>query len=94
MPIKAHNLRAGVMQVFWEKIGILGPIYCRVGCGLSDREIAYDLDITEARVQDCLAWMQHFLRCKDRNELAQGAARASDVGANYSTRSPSERTTS
>jgi len=75
-PIKAHNLAGEVMQVFWEKIGILGPVYRRVGCGLSDGEIAYDLDITEARVHDCVVWMQHFLHCKDRNELAQEASRA------------------
>jgi DNA-binding NarL/FixJ family response regulator len=64
------------MQVFWEKIGILGPVYSRVGSGLSDHEIAYDLDITEVRVQECVAWMQHFLRCKDRNELAHEASHA------------------
>ena len=62
------------MQVFWEKIGILGPVYSRVGSGLSNHEIAYDLDITEVRVQECVAWMQHFLRCKDRYELAHEAA--------------------
>ena len=76
MRIEAHTLMGEVMQVFWEKIGILGPVYRRVGCGLSDGEIAYDLDITEARVNDCVVWMQHFLHCKDRNELAQEASPA------------------
>lgn len=75
-PARAHNLRGEIIQVFWEKIGILGPVYRRLGCGLSDTEIAYDLDITEARVQDCVAWMQHFLRCKGRNELALEASHA------------------
>lgn len=64
------------MQVFWEKIGILGPVYRGLGCGLSDREIAYDLDITEVRVHECIYWIEHFLRCKDRNELAKEASRA------------------
>ena len=72
----AHNLTGEVMQVSWEKVGILGPVYSRLGCGLSDREIANDLDIAEARVQDCVVWMQHFLRCKDRNELAHEASHA------------------
>lgn len=57
------------MQVFWEKIGILGPVYRLVARGLSDVEIASNLDITEGRVRDCVAWMQRFLHCEDRNEL-------------------------
>ena len=67
------------MQVFWEKIGILGPVYRLMGRGLSDSEIAYDLDISEVRVHDCIDWMQHFLHCKDRNEIAQEASRARAV---------------
>ena len=74
--ITAHNLTGEVMQVFCERIGILGPVYPGLGCGLSAREIAYDLDITEARVHECVHWMEHFLHCKDRNELAQEASRA------------------
>lgn len=61
------------MQVFWEKIGILGPVYRLVGRGLSDVEIASNLDITEGRVRDCVAWMQCFLHCEDRNELMRDA---------------------
>jgi DNA-binding CsgD family transcriptional regulator len=64
------------MQAFWEKIGILGPVYRLVGRGLSDGEIANDLDITEERVHNCIDWMEHFLNCKDRNELAQEASQA------------------
>jgi len=33
------------MQVFWEKIGILGPVYSLMERGLSDSAIAYHLDI-------------------------------------------------
>ena len=47
-----------------------------MGRGLSDREIANDLDITEVRVHECIDWMQHFLHCKDRNEVAQEASEA------------------
>jgi DNA-binding NarL/FixJ family response regulator len=64
------------MQVFWEKIGILGPVYRSIGRGLSDSEIANDLDITDERVHECIDWIQHFLHCKDRNEVARDAATA------------------
>jgi len=64
------------MQVFWEKIGVLSPIYRLVGRGLSDSEIADALELTEIRVSECVAWMEHFLRCKDRNQLVQDASRA------------------
>jgi len=64
------------MQVFWEKIRILVPVYRRDGMCAECREIAYDQDMTKARVRDCSAWMQHFLRCKDGNDLARGASHA------------------
>jgi len=62
------------------KIGIFGPVYRLVGRGLSDREIANDLDITEVRIHDCIEWMQHFLHCKDPNELAQGLHARLNIG--------------
>ena len=61
------------MQVFWEKIGILGPVYRLVARGLSAIEIASNLDITEGRVRDYVAWMQRFLHRDDRNELMRDA---------------------
>jgi len=64
------------MQVFWEKIGILGPVYRLVGRGFSDFEIASSLEINEVRVHDCVAWMQRFLDCKDRNDLVRDALRS------------------
>ena len=42
------------MRVFWEELGVLGPIYRLVGWGLSDREIATKLKITESNVQSCI----------------------------------------
>ena len=62
------------------KIGILGPAYRSVGRGLSDSEIANDLDITDVRIHDCIEWMQHFLHCKDPNELAQGIHARLNIG--------------
>lgn len=59
------------MQVFWEKIGILGPVYRLVGRGWSDVEIAGSLDVTEVKVHECVAWIQRFLHCKNRNELVR-----------------------
>jgi DNA-binding NarL/FixJ family response regulator len=62
------------MRVFWEKVGILGPVYRLAGQGLSDREIANRLNITEVNVQGCVAWILHFLQLTDRMELARYAA--------------------
>ena len=50
------------------------------GRGLSHSEIANDLDITEVRIHDCIEWMQHFLHCKDPNELAQGLHARLNIG--------------
>jgi hypothetical protein len=62
------------MRVFWEKVGLLGPIYRLVGQGLSDRDIAEKLNLTEVRVQDCVAWILHFLGFTERTELVRYAA--------------------
>ena len=70
--ILVHDHTSEAMQVFLEKTGILGPVYRLMGRGLSDSEIAYDLDIPQVRVHDCIDWMRHFLHCKDHNEVAQG----------------------
>lgn len=62
------------MRVFWERVGILGPVYRLAGQGLSDREIANRLNITELKVQGCVAWMLHFLQLTDRMELIRYAS--------------------
>jgi DNA-binding NarL/FixJ family response regulator len=62
------------MRVFWEKIGILGPVFRMGSQGLSDREIANRLKITEVKVHDCVAWILHFLQLTDRIELARYAS--------------------
>jgi hypothetical protein len=58
------------MDVFWEKVGILGPVLRLGSQDLSDREIANRLSITEVKVHDCVAWILHFLQLTDRIELA------------------------
>jgi hypothetical protein len=35
------------MRCFWEQTGVLGPIYCSLGQGLNDGDIAKKLNLTE-----------------------------------------------
>lgn len=65
------------MRCFWEQTGVLGPIYRLLGQGLSDGDIASKLNLTDVKVQSCVAWTLHFLNLKNRQELvlyASGAA--------------------
>lgn len=62
------------MQVFWEKVGILGPVYRLAGQGLSDREIATRLDITQIKAEGCVAWILRFLKFTQRLELVEHAS--------------------
>ena len=62
------------MRAFWEKLGVLGPIYRLVGQGVSDADIANKLNLTEPNVQSCIAWTLHFLRLTDRNQLVRHAS--------------------
>jgi len=57
------------MGCFWEQTGVLGPIYRLLGQGLNDNDIAKKLGLTEVNVQNCIAWVIHFLKMKDRPEL-------------------------
>jgi DNA-binding NarL/FixJ family response regulator len=59
-----------MMRCFWEQMGALGPIYRLLGRGLNDSDIAKELNLTEVNVQSCVVWMLHFLKMKDRQELA------------------------
>lgn len=61
------------MRVYWERIGVLGPIYRLLGQGSSNREIASKLNLTETKVQECISWMLHSFRMPDRMELARDA---------------------
>jgi DNA-binding NarL/FixJ family response regulator len=57
------------MQVFWEKTGVLGPIYRSVGKGLTNAEIASTLNLTDLTVQSCIAWLLRFLKLANRKDL-------------------------
>jgi len=62
------------MVNYWERMGLLGPIYRLIGRGLNDNEIAAQLKITEVNVRGCIAWLTHFLNCSNRTELVVYAA--------------------
>ena len=72
------------MRGFYEKLGVLGPIYRLVGEGFSDGGIAGRLHLSEPVVTNCIAWMLHSFQITDRAKLvadAFGAAHASPLGA-------------
>jgi DNA-binding NarL/FixJ family response regulator len=62
------------MRCFWEQTGVLGPIYHSLGQGLNDSEIATKLGLTEVKVHNCVVWVLHFLKLKDRQELVRYAS--------------------
>jgi DNA-binding NarL/FixJ family response regulator len=59
------------MRVYWERIGVLGPVCCLVAEGLNVREIANKLNLAEIKVQDCISWMLHSSRMPNRMELVR-----------------------
>jgi hypothetical protein len=64
------------MRVFWEKLGVLGPIYGLVGQGLSDSDIARKLNLTESTVRGCIGWILRFLQFTERKELMRHSSAA------------------
>ena len=62
------------MRCFWEQTGCLGPIYRLLGQGLDDSDIAKKLSLTEVNVQTCIAWIVHFLKLKNRQDLVRYAS--------------------
>lgn len=69
------------MRVLWEQVGILGPVYRLASEGLNDMEIANKLNLTEVRVQHCVAWILHFLNLRNRSELVRYASASGTTGA-------------
>jgi len=61
------------MRVYWERIGVLWPIYRLVGQGFNDQEIANRLNITELKVHGCIDWLLKFLNIPDRLDLVRHA---------------------
>ena len=57
------------LRCFWERTGVLDPIYRAVGQRLNDHDIAEKLNLTELNVQSCIAWIVHFLNLKSRQDL-------------------------
>ena len=64
------------MRCYWEQTGVLGPIYRSLGQGLNDSDIARKLNLTEVSVESCVAWILHFLKLKNRQELVLYASAA------------------
>jgi DNA-binding NarL/FixJ family response regulator len=64
------------MRCHWGKLGVLGPIYELVSQGLTDREIANQLNIAEVTVHNCILWLTHFLKFQTRAELVLYASPA------------------
>ena len=64
------------MRSFWEQTGVLGPIYRLLGQRVNDNDIALRLNVTEEKVQGCVAWLIHFLKLKNRQELVLYASAA------------------
>jgi DNA-binding NarL/FixJ family response regulator len=50
------------------------PIYRLAGQGFSDADIANKLNITELKVQSCMAWLLRFLRLNYWGELVKYAS--------------------
>lgn len=61
------------MRVYWERIGVLWPIYRLVGQGFNDQEIATRLNITEVKVHECVDWLLKFLNMSDCLDLVRHA---------------------
>jgi DNA-binding NarL/FixJ family response regulator len=64
------------MRSFWEQTGVLGPIYCLLAKGLNDDDIAVKLNLPVEKVQRCIAWILHFLKLNNRQELVLYASTA------------------
>jgi hypothetical protein len=69
-----HEERLDSMVNYWERVGLLGPIYRLIGRGLNDHEIATRLNVSEVNVRGCIAWLTHFLNCSDRTKLTDYAS--------------------
>lgn len=64
------------MRNFCKRVGILLPVYRLVGRGLSDSEIANELNLSEGKVQTLISWTVAFLELGNRLELVRNACSA------------------
>jgi hypothetical protein len=74
--LSERKVEVRYMRVFWESMGVLGPIYRLVGKGLADAEIASTLNLSDLNVQSCIAWMLRFLKLTNREDLVLYASSA------------------
>ncbi len=63
------------MRSFWEQTGVLGPIYRLLGRGFNNDDIAARLNITQEKVEGCIAWLLHFLTLTNRQDLVLYASK-------------------
>lgn len=68
------------MQVFWEKVGILGSVYRLASEGRTNREIAVGLGIREIKVEGWVARILQFLKFTNRPELLEYASSPTAAG--------------
>jgi hypothetical protein len=64
------------MRSFWEQTGALSPSYRLLTKDLNDDDIAVKPNVPEEKVPACIAWIVHFLKLKNRQELVLYASTA------------------
>jgi hypothetical protein len=69
IPWHVRSERMRDSRSHWEKLGIVVPVYQLAGEGLSDREIAVRLQVTENAVYGCIRHLLRILKCRTRAEL-------------------------
>jgi hypothetical protein len=57
------------MQVYWEKTGVLGPIYLLASKGVAEHDISTRLRLPPSTVRGCVDWLLSFLQISDREGL-------------------------
>ena len=69
IPQLVHSEKMRDPRSHWEKLGIVVPVYKLAGQGLTDREIAVRLQLTENAVYGCIRHLLRVLKCRTRAEL-------------------------
>ncbi len=67
------------MRAYWERLGTLGPIYRLLGRGLSNHDIAAELNTTDLNVESCISWLLRFLHYNSRAQLVLRASNAQEL---------------
>lgn len=57
------------MQVYWERTGVLGPIFRLASKGVGDDDITTQLRLPPSTVRNCVDWLLRFLQLSDREGL-------------------------